>query len=39
MNKGNFIFIMDTFKESDSAFLVFAFTQDGNLEFLMYHYD
>jgi hypothetical protein len=30
---------MDTFKESDSTFLVFTFTKDGDFEFLMYHYD
>lgn len=39
MNKGNFISIMATVKESDSAFLLFAFTQDGDFEFLMCHHD
>lgn len=39
MSKGNFISIMATVKESDSAFLLFAFTQDGDFEFLMRHYN
>jgi hypothetical protein len=33
-----FFSIMDTLHESHSAFLIFTFTQDGNFEFLMYHY-